>query len=191
VIIMTKRRGSPEPIPNGVKCPICGLWFKSQKALNAHMRVHKNENEENSGNMDMPNVNIQTNPASNPAPQSILVMQPQQSLPMQMVQDPNNMPIPFGVQSPPQMPGQGSNWFLNLVYYAGMRLIDKYLGGGGNDKAMEQLLNLAFDSLRWRLGIADEVIKAFVRSSIKNPELIEKFLSGELGSAQSSGGSAP
>ena len=187
---MTKRRGSPEPIPGGVRCPVCGLWFKSQKALNAHMRVHKNEEKENGGNMDMPNINIQTNPAQNPAPQSMPMAQPQQSLPMQMVQDPNSIPLPFGVQSPPQIPGQQQpNWLMNLIAYVGQKLIDKYLGGG-NDKAMEQLLNLAFDSLRWRLGIADEVIKAFVRSSIKNPELLEKFLSGELGSTQPSGGGA-
>jgi len=187
---MTKRRGSPEPIPGGVKCPVCGLWFKSQKALNAHMRVHKNESEENGGNMNMPNINIQTNPAPNPAPQSVPNMTPQQSLPMQFTGDPNSMPLPFGVQSPPQIPGQQQpNWLMNLIAYVGQKLIDKYLGGS-NDKAMEQLLNLAFDSLRWRLGIADEVIKAFVRSSIKNPELLEKFLSGELGSTQPSGGGA-
>ena len=185
---MTKRRGSPEPLPGGVKCPVCGLWFKSQKALNAHMRIHKNEEKENGGNMNMPNINIQTNPAPNPAPQSMPMAQPQQSLPMQFTGDPNSMPLPFGVQSPPQIPGQGSNWLMNLMYYAGMRLIDKYLGGGGNDKAMEQLLNLAFDSLRWRLGIADEVIKAFVRSSLKNPELLEKILSGGLGSQSTGGG---
>jgi len=187
-MVVTKRRGSPEPIPGGVKCPVCGLWFKSQKALNAHMRIHKNESEDNGGNMNMPNINIQTNPTPNPAPQSMPMTQPQQSLPMQMVQDPNSMPLPFGVQSPP-IPGQQQqpNWLMNLIAYVGQKLIDKYLGGG-NDKAMEQLLNLAFDSLRWRLGIADEVIKAFVRSSVKNPELLEKFLSGELGSAQTGGG---
>jgi len=188
VITMTKRRGSTEPIPGGVKCPICGLWFKSQKALNAHMRVHKNEDNEEGSNMDMPNINVQTNPTPNPAPQSMPMANQPQSLPMQYMGDPNTMTMPFGVQSPPQIPGQQQpNWLINLITYVGQKLIDKYLGGG-NDKAMEQLLNLAFDSLKWRLGIADEVIKAFVRSSIKNPELIEKFLSGELGSAQPSGG---
>ncbi len=188
MIIVTKRRGSPEPIPGGVKCPVCGLWFKSQKALNAHMRIHKNEEKETSSNVDMPNINIQTNPTPNPAPQQTPMAQPQQSLPMQFTGDPNSMPLPFGAQSPPQIPGQQQpNWLMNLIAYVGQKLIDKYLGGG-NDKAMEQLLNLAFDSLRWRLGIADEVIKAFVRSSVKNPELLEKFLSGELGEAQTGGG---
>ncbi len=187
-MVVTKRRGSPEPIPGGVKCPVCGLWFKSQKALNAHMRIHKNESEDNSDNMNMPNINIQTNPTPNPAPQSVPNMAPQQSLPMQMAQDPNSIPLPFGVQSPPQIPGQGSNWLMNLMYYAGMRLIDKYLGSGGSDKMMEFLMNLAFDSLKWRLGIADAVLNNFAKSILKNPEIIAKYLSGELGSAQSSGG---
>jgi len=187
VIVVTKRRGSPEPIPGGAKCPICGLWFKSVKALNAHMRVHKNESEENGSNMDMLNVNTQTNPTLNPAPQSMPMMQPQ-SLPMQYMGDPNTMPMPFGIQSPPQIPGQqGPNWLMNLIAYVGQKLIDKYLGGGDN-KMQELLINMAFDSLRWRLSIADEVIKAFVKSSVKNPELIEKLLSGSLGSAQTSGG---
>ena len=185
---MTKRRGSPEPIPGGTRCPICGLWFKSQKALNAHMRVHKHKSEETNSNMNMPNVNIQTNPASNPAPQSMPVANQPQSLTMQIVQDPNSIPLPFGVQSPPQIPGQGSNWLLNLIAYLGQKLIDKYLGSGGSDKMMEFVMNLAFDSLKWRLGIADEVIKAFVKSSVKNPELLEKFLSGGLGSQSTSGG---
>jgi hypothetical protein len=185
---MTKRRGSPEPIPGGVKCPICGLWFKSQKALNAHMRVHKNKDYEPGGNMNMPNVNIQTNPAINPAPQSMPMAQPQQSLPMQIVQDPNSIPLPFGVQSPP-IPGQQQppNWLLNLIMYVGQKLIDKYLGGS-NDKMMEFLMNLAFDSLKWRLGIADAVLNNFAKSILKNPELITKYLSGELGSTQSSSG---
>jgi len=185
---MTKRRGSPEPIPGGVRCPVCGLWFKSVKALNAHMRIHKNEEKEDGGNMDMPNMNIQTNPASNPAPQQTPMAQPQQSLPMQMVQDPNSMPLPFGAQSPPQIPGQGSNWLMNLMYYAGMRLIDKYLGSGGSDKMMEFLMNLAFDSLKWRLGIADAVLNNFAKSILKNPEIIAKYLSGELGSQSTGGG---
>jgi hypothetical protein len=185
---MTKRRGSPEPIPGGAKCPVCGLWFKSQKALNAHMRTHKHESEDNSDNMNMPNINIQTNPAINPAPQSVPNMTPQQSLTMQMVQDPNSMPLPFGVQSPP-IPGQQTpNWLMNLMYYAGMKLIDKYLGSGGSEKMMEFLMNLAFDSLKWRLGIADAVLNNFAKSILKNPEIIAKYLSGELGSQSTGGG---
>jgi hypothetical protein len=187
-MVVTKRRGSPEPIPGGARCPICGLWFKSQKALNAHMRIHKHESEDNSGNMNMPNINIQTNPASNPAPQSIPMAQPQQSLPMQMVQDPNAIPLPFGVQSPP-IPGQQQqpNWLMNLITYVGQKLIDKYLGGS-NDKMQEFLINLAFDSLKWRLGIADAVLNNFAKSILKNPEIIAKYLSGELGEAQTGGG---
>ena len=188
MIIVTKRRGSPEPIPGGVKCPVCGLWFKSQKALNAHMRIHKNEDNEPSGNMDMPNMNVQTNPAINPAPQQTPMAQPQQSLPMQMVQDPNSMPLPFGAQSPP-IPEQQQqpSWLMNLIAYVGQKLIDKYLGGG-NDKMQEFLINLAFDSLRWRLGIADAVLNNFAKSILKNPDIIAKYLSGELGSQSTSGG---
>lgn len=185
---MTKRRGSTEPIPGGVRCPVCGLWFKSQKALNAHMRVHKHESEENGGNMNMPNVNIPANPAPNPAPQSVPMTQPQQSLPMQFTGDANNIPLPFGVQQPPQIPGQQQpNWLMNLIAYVGQKLIDKYLGGG-NDKMQEFLINLAFDSLKWRLGIADAVLNNFAKSILKNPELIAKYLSGELSEAQTGGG---
>ncbi len=185
---MTKRRGSPEPIPGGVKCPVCGLWFKSVKALNAHMRIHKNEEKENGGNVDMPNMNVQTNPAINPAPQQTPMAQPQQSLPMQMAQDPNSIPLPFGAQSPPQIPGQQQpSWLMNLIAYVGQKIIDKYLGGG-NDKMQEFLINLAFDSLRWRLGIADAVLNNFAKSILKNPEIIAKYLSGELSSQSTSGG---
>jgi len=77
---------------------------------------------------------------------------------------------------------------MNLLYYAGMRLIDKYLGSGGSDKMMEFLMNLAFDSLKWRLGIADAVLNNFAKSILKNPELIAKYLSGELGETKTSGG---
>ncbi len=187
-MVVTRRRGSPEPIPGGVRCPICGLWFKSQKALNAHMRVHKHEKEENSSNMDMPNISIQTNPAPNPAPQPMPMTQPQQSLPMQIVQDPNSIPLPFGVQSPP-IPGQQQppNWLLNLIMYVGQKLVDKYLGGG-NDKLTEFIMNLAFDSLKWRLGIADAILQNFAKSVLKNPDIIAKYLSGELGETQTSGG---
>jgi hypothetical protein len=152
------------------------------------MRIHKNEGNEESSNVNMPNVNIPANPAGNPAPQSVPMAQPQQSLPMQLVQDPNSVPLPFGVQSPPQIPGQQQpNWLMNLIAYVGQKIIDKYLGGG-NDKMQEFLINLAFDSLKWRLGIADAVLNNFAKSILKNPEIIAKYLSGELGSEQSSGG---
>ena len=152
------------------------------------MRIHKNEDN----NMNMPNVNIPANPTNNPAPQpapqSIPIANQPQSLPMQFMGDPNNMPLPFGVQSPP-IPGQQQqpNWLMNLIAYVGQKIIDKYLGGG-NDKMQEFLINLAFDSLRWRLGIADAVLNNFAKSILKNPDIIAKYLSGELSSAQSSGG---
>ena len=179
-----RRNGSKEPIPGGVQCPVCGLWFKNERALSSHMKVHKYKRADEEQTVNIPNPTTEQNPTQQqPTPN----MTPQQSLPMQMVQDPNSMPLPFGVQSPPQIPGQGSNWLMNLMYYAGMRLIDKYLGSGGGDKMMEFLMNLAFDSLKWRLGIADAVLNNFAKSILKNPDIIAKYLSGELGSQSTSG----
>ena len=175
-----RRKGSREPIPGGVQCPVCGLWFKNERALNSHMKVHKYKRVDEEQTVNIPNPTTEPNPTQQ---QPQITNQPQ-SLPMQMVQDPNSIPLPFGVQSPP-IPGQQQppNWLMNLIAYVGQKLVDKYLGGG-NDKMMEFVMNLAFDSLKWRLGIADEVIKAFVKSSVKNPELLEKFLLG----SQSTGG---
>jgi len=71
--------------------------------------------------------------------------------------------------------------------YVGQKLVDKYLGGS-NDKLTEFIMNLAFDSLKWRLGIADAILQNFAKSVLKNPELIMKYLSSELGEAKTSGG---
>jgi len=180
----SRRKGSREPIPGGVQCPICGLWFKNEKALNSHMKVHKYKRVDEEQTVNIPNPTTEQSPTQQ---QSQITSQPQ-SLPMQFTGDPNNIPLPFGVQSPPQIPGQGPNWLMNLMYYAGMRLIDKYLGSGSNDKMMEFLMNLAFDSLKWRLGIADAVLNNFAKSILKNPDIIAKYLSGELGSQSTSGG---
>jgi len=180
----SRRKGSREPIPGGVQCPVCGLWFKNQKALNSHMKVHKYKRIDEEQTADIPNPTAEPNPTQQSTP---MTNQPQ-SLPMQIVQDPNSIPLPFGIQSPPQTPGQGPNWLMNLMYYAGMKLIDKYLGSGGNDKLTEFIMNLAFDSLKWRLGIADAILQNFAKSVLKNPELIMKYLSSELGETKTSGG---
>jgi len=180
----SRRKGSREPIPGGVQCPVCGLWFKNQKALNSHMKVHKYKRIDEEQTVNIPNPTTE----QNPTPQSMPMTQPQQSLPMQIVQDPNSIPLPFGVQSPP-IPGQQQppNWLLNLIMYVGQKLVDKYLGGS-NDKLTEFIMNLAFDSLKWRLGIADAILQNFAKSVLKNPELIMKYLSSELGETKTSGG---
>jgi len=180
----SRRKGSREPIPGGVQCPVCGLWFKNQKALNSHMKVHKYKRIDEEQTVNIPNPTTE----QNPTPQSMPMANQPQSLPMQIVQDPNNIPLPFGVQSPP-IPGQQQppNWLLNLIMYVGQKLVDKYLGSG-NDKLTEFIMNLAFDSLKWRLGIADAILQNFAKSVLKNPELIMKYLSSELGEAKTSGG---
>ena len=180
-----RRRGSKEPIPGGVQCPVCGLWFKNERALNSHMKVHKYKRVDEEQTANIPNPTTEQSPTQQ---QSTPNTTPQQSLPMQFTGDPNSMHLPFGAQSPPQIPGQQQpSWLMNLIAYVGQKIIDKYLGGG-NDKMQEFLINLAFDSLKWRLGIADAVLNNFAKSILKNPDIIAKYLSGELGSQSTSGG---
>jgi hypothetical protein len=177
------RRGSPVEISGGVRCPICGLWFKNQKALNAHMRLHKRQREkyavpDNDEPGDM------TNAPQGPGPQFDLNT-PQGNMPTQPP-----MPIVgMAPGGPGDYPMQGNaqalmnNPFVQLLMQVGSRLIDKYVGGDSNQQLVQKIIDLAFDSLNKRLSISDIFMESIAKALVKNPNLLNQLGGGGAGEA--------
>jgi len=181
------RKGSPVEIPGGVRCPICGLWFKSQKALNAHMRLHKRQREKYA----IPDSNTQPGDANapvNPGPQFDVNM-PQGGVPSNP-----SMPIVGVAPGGPGdylMQNNQQTWMNNpivqLLMQIGSRLIDKYIGGDTNQQLVQKIIDLAFDSLNKRLSISDIFMESIAKALVKNPNLLNQLGGGGEVAGQSTG----